>query len=229
MLAHKKHSLGYSVPISYGLAGEKLLVLESGKSLKLLTSGLLGYSLDEARYVFNYTVAKNYNSPAPLEDLLKIRGRITQKNDAVGLLTAVDVKHTTVKSGRSETYKVTTLCTAGTSNGSTAGLTPGDIFANYQPGTINLIIVIDGNLTRGALVNGIITATEAKVRALYEYGLRFEKDRILTGTSTDTVTLLCTGYGEETAYAGTGTEVGYLIGSTVYDALQQGLEIYFKK
>lgn len=223
-----KQNLGYSVSITYGLAEDDLLVLESEKPLKVLTSGLLGHSLKEARYVFNHTVLNNYDSSSPLNDLLKIRERLTPNNDAVGLLTAVDVRHTTVESMKSEHLAVTSLCTAGTSNGSSAGLLPSEIFANYKPGTINLIIVIDGNLTRGALVNGLITAVEAKVRTLYEYGLRFGKDRILTGTTTDTVTLLCTGRGEEIAYAGTGTETGYYIGCTVYAALWQGLKLYFQ-
>lgn len=221
-------SLGYSVPISYGLVLEDLLVLKSEKPLKVLTSALLGYDLKEARYVFNQTVSKNYDSLSPRDDLIRIRERITPDNDAVGLLTAVDVRHTTVESMKNHELAVTALCTAGISNGSTAGFAPPEIFANYNPGTINLIIVIDGNLTCGALVNGLITTVEAKVRTLYEYGLRFKRDLILTGTTTDTVTILCTGYGRKTVYAGTGTEVGYFIGSTVYSALWQGLRKYFE-
>lgn len=224
----QKYQLGFHTAISYGLPEEKLFVLESQKPLKVVTSALLGYDLPEARYVFNHTVLKNYHSSHPLDDLKAIRTRITKEQDVVGLLTAVDVQNTVVETQQDEHLAVATFCTAGVSNGCTAGLSPSENLRNYQPGTINLVIVIDGNLTRGALVNGLITATEAKVRTLYEYGLRFANGQLLTGTSTDTITLLCTGQGEEIAYAGTATKVGYFIGSSVYNALWRGLQIYLE-
>lgn len=224
----QKYLLSFHTAINYGLPEEKLFVLESQKPLKVVTSGLLGSDLQEARYLFNHTVSTNYHSSNPLDDIKAIRKRITKEQDVVGLLTAVDVKNTVLETQKDDHLAVATFCTAGVSNGCTAGLPPAENFRNYQPGTINLVIVIDGNLTRGALVNGLLTATEAKVRTLYEYGLRFANGQLLTGTSTDTVTLLCTGQGEEIAYAGTATNVGYFIGSSVYNALWQGLQIYFE-
>lgn len=225
----QRQSLGFSVAITYGLAEQNLLVLESPEPLEVVTSGLLGGNLQKARYVFNQTVPKTYHADSPLNDLMLTRARITPEDEAVGLLTAVDVRHTTVKIMGREGLKAAVLCTAGISNGSSAGLPLAEISANYRPGTINLIIAIEGNLARGALVNGVITATEAKVRALYEYGLRFPGNRLMTGTTTDTVTILCTGKGAEIPYAGTGTELGYYIGGSVYAAVWQGLELYFGK
>ncbi|MDS1029372.1 hypothetical protein RDV78_02500 [Bacillota bacterium LX-D] len=40
--------------------------------------------------------------------------------------------------------------------------------------------------------------------------------------------IACTGQGRENMYAGTATDLGYLIGNTVYNSLTSGIETYLE-
>ena len=57
--------------------------------------------------------------------------------------------------------------------------------ADEPVGTINLLVVVPVPLSDAALVNAVVTATEAKAQALAEAGLR------ATGTSSDAVCVAC--------------------------------------
>jgi len=92
-------------------------------------------------------------------------------------------------------------------------------------GTINLILLIDGCLTRAALVNAVITTTEAKTLALNEGGTRTREGSPATGTSTAAIVIACTGRGEPLCYAGTATEVGWLIGRAVRGVVQETMAL----
>ena len=60
-----------------------------------------------------------------------------------------------------EEIRVAVVATVGLSNATAAGLSPAAVCA---PSTINIIVVVDAELEPGALVNAVITATEAKYR-----------------------------------------------------------------
>jgi adenosylcobinamide hydrolase len=52
-------------------------------------------------------------------------------------------------------------------------------------GTINVLAVVPAALSDGALVNAVVTATEAKAQALAEAGVR------ATGTASDAICVAC--------------------------------------
>jgi adenosylcobinamide hydrolase len=81
----------------------------------------------------------------------------------------------------------------------TAGLTNASSF-----GTINIILVSSAQLSEGAMAGAIITATEAKTRALLDCGFHF------TGTTTDAVVIAYEsgGQGEPIVYSGPATPFG---------------------
>lgn len=99
--------------------------------------------------------------------------------------------------------------------------------ASLYPGTINTIIVIDGQLTDAAMVNAVITATEAKAAALQSLGVDVN-GQPATGTSTDAVLIATTCRGHLYSYAGTATALGYMIGRTVYEAIMASGQLYEK-
>lgn len=99
--------------------------------------------------------------------------------------------------------------------------------ASLYPGTINTIIVIDGQLTDAAMVNAVITATEAKAAALQSLGVVVD-GQPATGTSTDAVLIATTCLGHLYSYAGTATALGYMIGRTVYEAIMASGQTYEK-
>ncbi len=85
------------------------------------------------------------------------------------------------------------------------------------------ILLIDAHLTPAAMVNAVITATEAKTHVLVKRSVRTREGHPATGTSTDTVVVACTGRGEPLSYAGPVTCVGWLIGQSVRQGLEEAL------
>lgn len=85
-------------------------------------------------------------------------------------------------------------------------------------------MLIDGKMTRAAMVNAVITATEAKVALLTERNMRTAEGFHATGTSTDSIVIACTNRGEPIPYVGPATRVGFLIGKCVRESLSLALD-----
>jgi iron complex transport system ATP-binding protein len=138
----------------------------------------------------------------------------------VGMLTAARMHEARATALHEEDVTVAAIVTAGLSNPSTPGLSPP---ATSQPGTINLILLVDAHLTPAALVNAVMTATEAKAQIVLAHGTRTPEGYAATGTSTDAIVVACTGRGEALPYAGPVTRVGWLIGRCVRTTLTAAL------
>ncbi|MFZ5634065.1 MAG: adenosylcobinamide amidohydrolase [Bacillota bacterium] len=212
--------------ISFYVYDGTTFIVASARPLRVISSAVLGGSLREARYIINHSVDKEYNGSDPEEELRREALRLRLDHDVLGMMTAVSVNHTVLSQGRQEDLAVATLCTAGVGNPGVAGEPAGKVQGQYQPGTINLILLIDGNPTDAAMVNAVITATEAKTRALFKAKVSLPDGEPVTGTTTDAIVVACTGRGEPLRYAGTATGLGYLIGRTVYKAVLQGVGTY---
>ena len=113
---------------------------------------------------------------------------------------------------------VASVVSVGLSNRSCAGATAP---APTGPGTINALVLIDAALTPAALVNAVITTTEAKAMALAAWDVRTRDGLPASGTSTDAVVVAGTGRGEPLHYAGPVTTVGWLIARTVREAIER--------
>lgn len=203
--------------------------VSSERPLNVVSSAVLGGNLREAEHIINHSVDEGYNGSDPEEDLKQVALRLGLRGNVVGMMTAVRVKHTVLRQGRQKDLLVAAFCTAGTGNPGVAGLPAGKVQQRYKPGTINIILLIDGNLTGAAMVNAVITATEAKTRALFKARISLPGGEPVTGTTTDAIVVACTGRGDPLRYAGTATSLGYLIGKTVYSAVLRGIEGYLSR
>src|SRR5581483_8499049 len=76
------------------------------------------------------------------------------------------------------------VVTVGLANPASAGRSPR---AAWRPSTINTILVVDAARKPAALVNLVMTVTEARVLGLAEAGVRDGGGAPATGTSTDAV------------------------------------------
>ncbi len=115
---------------------------------------------------------------------------------------------------------VVAVVTAGLSNPTAAGVSPP---AEWRPGTINTILLIDAALTPAAMINAIITATEAKTLVLVEADIRAPHGGLASGTSTDSMVIATTERGTRFEYAGPISPVGARIGRAVRRAMQDAL------
>jgi len=212
--------------ISLHIAERSTFIVASATPLKVIGSPVLGGDLRLAGHIINHSVDKGYNGSDPEGDLRQVALRLGLGDNVLGLMTAVSVSHTVLKQERQNNITVAALCTAGTGNPGAAGMPTGQEQGGYRPGTINIILLIDGNLTGAAMVNAVMTATEAKARALFKAEIRLADGEPATGTTSDAIVVACTGRGKSLRYAGTATHLGYLIGKTVYQSVSLGVEKY---
>jgi len=207
----------------------KTLILQSEKRLFTLNSSVLGGGFHTPHFIINQQVDKNYSGDDPSKDLIRNIEEIElMPDECVGMMTAALVKHAAIEYEIENNISVTAVATAGTSNAMAAGGTPPP-FVFGGVGTINIMLIIDGNLTEGGMVNAVITATEAKTMALQDLQIKdVFTGEPASGTSTDAVVVAVTGKGERLPYAGTATQVGGMIGRTVRKSVSEAIRRYMK-
>ncbi len=92
---------------------------------------------------------------------------------------------------------------------------PDDTWSPWLPGTINLVVTVPAPLSDAALVNAVVTATEAKTQALLDAGVPG------TGTASDAVVICCPPGGTE-AYGGPRSTWGARLARAVHEAVAVG-------
>ena len=194
--------------------------VKSVSALTTLSSAIVGSGFQHTHHILNFHVDKNYYCPNPKADLQAFAGRMKIDGLFVGLLTAVKLHKARLVHLQEDGLGVGALVTAGVSNAACAGVTPP---FSHRPGTINIILLLDARLTRAAMLNAVITATEAKSAMLAEMNIRTANGDPATGTSTDTVTVAATGKGKLQTYAGPVTTLGWLIARAVRQAVHDSI------
>lgn len=209
------------------------LVVWSKNPLRILSSAVLNGGLREANGIMSVQVSKNSGEDeeihkAPEDFLRKEAAKLNLPPDnVVGIMTAADLQNVAVKSLRFDNTNLCAVVTAGTHFSATAGdeiASKRSIIQITKAGTINVIVLIDGNLTASCMVGCVNTIAEAKASALRELDIRsrFSKD-LATGTITDSVVVACTKQGQTIRYAGTATVLGELIGKTVRESVKEAV------
>jgi iron complex transport system ATP-binding protein len=198
------------------------LIIFSDKSLKTLSSALLGGGFNRTRYIINHHVEKDFSHASPALYLKKTSQALGINERLVGMMTAADIENLSVSAAKVSRLKIVSIITGGISNAAGAGQRN---VGRKGPGTINTILLIDGNLTEAAMAGTIITATEAKTAALVELGVKsVTNDGIATGTTTDAIVVACTQEGSKIKYSGTATLLGELVGKTVKKATKEAIK-----
>ncbi|MCG1020966.1 adenosylcobinamide amidohydrolase [Sutcliffiella horikoshii] len=211
-------------------ADERCVHVRSIKPLRTISNGVIGEGVQWHKHFCNFHVNKNYNCDDPLKDIrewLCQRGIPTEQS--VGMMTAVKLSDVVISKKEIEGMEFMAVVTAGVGNA--VDITKTELCQTpVTIGTINIMLFIDAHLTDGGLVNGMMSATEAKVKALHD--LRVQDSRsgtIATGTSTDAMVLAVTQQGEMTPYAGSGTLIGKGIGHLVYEGVTKAIQKYRKR
>jgi adenosylcobinamide amidohydrolase len=207
-----------------------ILVVSSSEPLRVLSSAVLNGGLKEANGVINVQVPEgsgqnkndlHWNAEEFLKKQVEVLG--LPEGKVVGLLTAAKMKNVTTATRKYGKTTVTLFVTGG----KTVAVTAGEPAASKNVemhGTINIILLVDGNMTDGCMVEAHKTITEAKTVALRELDLRsqFSGD-LATGTLTDTVAVACTKRGKVISFAGTFTLIGELIAQCVRQCVKEAI------
>lgn len=200
-------------------AAADCVYLAAPRPLWTLSSALVGGGFGWRRHFCNFHVDKDYAGSAPAADLAAwLAARGLPEGDSLAMMTAVRLEHLRVEVGQG----VLVAVTAGAGN---AVDIVAPLAGDPRPvGTINTLVVIDGHLTDGGLVNACLSASEAKVRALHSLGvLDPHSGTPASGTSTDCLAVAATQAGPVTPYAGSGTRLGRELGQAVYRATRASL------
>ena len=195
---------------------EKAVRVTSARLLAVLSSAVVGGGLCTAHDIVNMHVDKDYDGESPEDDLVAFAASCGVGGAFVGLMTAAYTQHACVEAESRGGVTVAAVVSVGLSNTSNAGLTPP---LAASPGTINAILLVDAALRPSAMVNAVITATEAKTMTLAEWDVRTPQGDPASGTSTDSVVVACTQRGEGLSYAGPATDVGWLVARTMRAAI----------
>ena len=139
----------------------------------------------------------------------------------VGLLTAAGTEKAETATAQRGLLRALAIATVGLSNAITAGVSPAADLVT--PSTINTIVVVDGNAEPAALVNALMTATEAKTLALVEAGVKGTGGHPATGTSTDAVVVAVTGRGAPERFGGPISDFGWIVAQVASLALRRGI------
>jgi iron complex transport system substrate-binding protein len=146
-----------------------------------------------------------------------------EKQDISFLITGADMDNLSVQVQEFKEMKVVALVTAGVM--SNAMRMAKDEGAYYEPGTINVIIMTNYQLSKRAMTRAIIAGTEAKTAALEDMDIRSSyTPRIhkATGTGTDNI-LVVQGQGGKIENTGGHSKMGELIARAVYKGVKEAV------
>ncbi len=186
--------------------------------------GIYNHTCDEKE---TYLLASTYK-----EHLRLLTQRIGLDTESMtGMSTGVDVTNTAICTESFDDLTVTAIVTAGIENN--AGRA-GDPTENYfpidktilpKPGTINIIVAIDADMSAGIMARALVTCTEAKTAALQELMAgSLYSNGIATGSGTDQTIVIANPSSKlYFEFAGKHSKLGELIGKAVKSAVKEAL------
>ena len=206
---------------------EHLVRLQTAKPLKVISSAVHNAGLGWYSTFLNRTVPSNIAvDDVDTEMATYLKKHEYSPSNSVVMLTAVPGKHAKIKTFTDGEFEVTIMVTAGVANA--VDVTHGYVH-NSKPhvGTINTWIIVNGAMSEEAFLQAMVTATEAKTKALGHLQVKDSlTGTMATGTSTDSVLVAATQEGPIIQYAGTITEIGKLIGRGVYEVTVEAINYH---
>lgn len=206
----------------------------------LSTSRRRGGTRDNINSLVNYQMCEPGKCPTCRICIEKLDDHIDEHAAALGcdpdrsvtMLTSAEMDHTGWALESHEGVRVLSVVTAGVETNATRA---GDRATHFEapggwqelqempkPGTINLILLINHRLTRGAMVKAGIMATETKSATLQALGVRsMYGNGIATGTGTDQYMLACP---EESRFTFTEAQAHVVLGQMIANTFSSALK-----
>jgi len=206
------------------LKGNVLAVI-SDTYLTTVSSAVYNGGFKKAKAILNVQVHKSYGNKRlhkePETLILDSSKKLGFTEDPIGMITGAKIKNFSLVTQRKDNLVVSVIATAGCNHAESAGE---KIKVKVIGGTVNLIVVIDGNLTESCLINALSTATEAKSAALRALDIRSRySGDLATGTITDSLVIAATNRGSAIKYGGPSSKLGQLIGHCTRSAVKEAI------
>lgn len=186
------------------------LLWEFGPGWRMISSAVLGGGIGPAGWVLNAQVAADYSRTDPAEHLRAL----APPGQGVGMMTAAQVE----RFARVTDGGVAAVATVGLRVPTWAAAPQGTADPEHVPGTINIIAAVPVAMSDAALVNAVMTVTEAKVQALLEVGFPG------TGTASDAVCVAVRQAGPEEVFGGPRSVWGARIARAAHRAVLMGAQ-----
>ncbi|MEO3857621.1 adenosylcobinamide amidohydrolase [Acrocarpospora sp. B8E8] len=185
------------------------LLCHFGPGWRMISSAPLGGGIGPRHWVLNAQVVPHYSRMDPAAHLTEI----SPPGPGVGMLTAAHVPAYT----QATDHDTTALATVGLRIPTWAAAPAGTVDPELLPGTINIIATLPVPLTDAALVNTVITITEAKTQALLESGYPG------TGTASDAICVATPTHGPPEPFGGPRSLWGSRLARATHNAILQGI------
>ena len=201
--------------------------LASNTPLRAVSSAVHNAGIGWFDTFLNRSVPPDYMSmDMEAEQLQFLHQHQFSPTSTVMMLTAVDMKLATINEYPTPYGSLFVMVTAGVGNAV-------DVSRAFERqdtpyiGTINTWVIINGHLTDEAFIQAMMTATEAKTKALQHEDVKDSlTGTVATGTATDSLLIAATQKGEQMPYAGSVTEIGKVIGRGVFETTIQAIQKY---
>lgn len=201
------------------------LILSFPAQVRVLSWAVLNGGFCHADHVVNHCVRGDdaWFSAQPGPWLEHAAMNLGLEGSVVAMATAVEMKNLVRVSMSGGDAEVNCFATVGCGNALSVGDAASVAIGEPAPlDTINMIITVRPGLSDEAMVEAIQIATEGRVRALYEAGIRSSVSSLTaTGTGTDCIAVVSLG-GNRARYCGKHTELGEWIGRAAYSAIKNG-------
>ena len=204
---------------------ENVLALICDSALKTVSSAIYNGGSNQVKAVLNVGLPEGYSDLSlhldPLELITSSAAKLGLTKGYLAMITAAKVKNFSLVSKKADTFSVHVAATAGCSHGESSGE---EMDVQEIQGTINIIVLIDGNPTESCMVAALITATEAKSAVLRDLDVRsrYTGDSA-TGSITDSVTVASKSRGKTLTLAGPASKLGKVVGYCTRRAVTEAL------
>lgn len=215
----------YSFEDSYHIGQtEEYIHIQFDHPLRTLSNGGIGEGIQWLKHFCSFYIEKGRDDFQYRKDIQEWLEKYSiPSKQAARMITSARLEDTVIVTEKYDNISMLAIVTAEVQD--PADITQSPVHEKVQTrGSINTMLFIDAHFTDGALMDGYMVATEAKVKALRELDIE-ETDchTDASGTATDTLLLGLTQQGTKLACAGSGTEVGKGMGQIVYRAIKDAL------
>ncbi|GGP78853.1 adenosylcobinamide amidohydrolase [Streptosporangium pseudovulgare] len=188
------------------------LLWEFGPGWRAISSAMVGGGIGPVEWVLNAQVPGGYARMDPVAHLLEM----APPGRGVGMLTAASVERFTRAADGGVKVAATTGLRVPTWAAAPEGAADPELAPMHMPGTINIIVAVPVAMSDAALVNTVMTVTEAKTQALVEEGFP------CTGTASDAVCVAVRDDGPEEPFGGPRSLWGARVARAVHSAVRRG-------
>ena len=181
---------------------------------RAISSAPVGGGVGLRHWAMNAQVLADYEREDLVAHVAEIAATLHLRGEGVGMLTAASV------SRRQGTRRdgVEAEATVGLSHPTWAASEGGE--HPSAVGTINIVVFLPAPLSDSALVNAVVTVTEAKTQALLDASIP------ATGTPSDAVAIFCPARGTVEEFCGPRSLWGSRVARAVHEAVLAGAQAW---